>query len=55
LTSYNKAIDLNPSNAAAWYGKGLVLKFLGSENEAEKALAKAREMGYNNSTKPEDI
>ncbi len=50
LTSYNKAIELNPSNAAAWYGKGLVLKSLNSTTESEKAFAKSEELGYMNST-----
>jgi tetratricopeptide (TPR) repeat protein len=54
LTSYNNAIELNPSNGAAWYGKGLLLYLLGSGNESEKAIAKARELGYN-STKSEAL
>jgi Flp pilus assembly protein TadD len=41
-----KAIEIDPKMAKAWYLKGIVLKNLGRTNEAELALAKAKELGY---------
>jgi tetratricopeptide (TPR) repeat protein len=55
LTSFNQSIQLSPSNAAAWHGKGLILKSLNSTQESEKALSKAEDLGYKNSTKPETL
>lgn len=47
LRCYDKSIEINPKNADAWNNKGVVLKELGRNSEAEDAFAKSRELGYN--------
>lgn len=47
LKAYDKVIELNPTHAATWNEKGLALKALGRQAEADAAFAKAKELGYN--------
>jgi tetratricopeptide (TPR) repeat protein len=42
LRCYDKAIEIDPENVDVWYNKAVVLKELGRDTEAEKALAKAK-------------
>ena len=55
VKAYDKAIQIAQSSpsflakqvsAKAWYNKGLVLKALGHQSEADASFAKAKEMGY---------
>lgn len=46
LEAYDRAIQIDPKDIDAWKGKGDTLKALGYSSEAEKAFAKARELGY---------
>ena len=42
IKACDKAIGLDPKYAIAWYSKGQILK-----GQADAAIAKARELGYN--------
>lgn len=46
LQAYNKAIEINPQLVVAWSGKAKALRALGRTTEADAAMAKARELGY---------
>jgi tetratricopeptide (TPR) repeat protein len=46
IKAYDKAIDLNPQLAEAWYSKSQVLEALGRTSEAEAAYAEAKDLGY---------
>ncbi len=46
IYAYDQAIRLNPNDASAYFGKNLALRLLGRTAEAERALAKVRELGY---------
>jgi tetratricopeptide (TPR) repeat protein len=41
LTSYNKAIQIDPGNADAWFNKGMLLKNMGQAKEATKCIEKS--------------
>lgn len=38
LASYNKAIQLDPSHADAWFNKGMILKQKGRNTEATRCI-----------------
>ncbi|GAG17678.1 unnamed protein product, partial [marine sediment metagenome] len=40
----NKAIELNPIDADAWYNKGVVLEQLGQPDDAKAAYAEAAKL-----------
>jgi tetratricopeptide (TPR) repeat protein len=44
IQAYDKAIELNPSFAVAWYNKGRALKKHNHNIEANDAFARAREL-----------
>ena len=49
VSAYDKAIQLFPSEqmtGSTWYKKGVALKAQGKQSEADAALAKAKELGY---------
>jgi tetratricopeptide (TPR) repeat protein len=46
IHAFNRAIEIYPKFALAWFNKGNALKSLGNTTEAETAFAKAKEMGY---------
>ena len=46
LTSINTTINLNPDSGAAWQLRGLILQTKGQNLEANAAMARARELGY---------
>ncbi len=46
LRSYNMAIDINPRDGMLWFNKGKVLRLLERTDEANVAMAMARELGY---------
>jgi tetratricopeptide (TPR) repeat protein len=54
IKCYDDAIRLDPSYAAAWYNKGEALRKLHRNSEADAALAKAKELGYNGSIPSSD-
>jgi tetratricopeptide (TPR) repeat protein len=41
LDAFNKAIELDPQNADAWYNKGVVLELMGKTYAAEDSYSKA--------------
>ena len=43
---YEQLIMINPKDGKAWYGKGHMLHKLNNKEEAEKCIAKAKELGY---------
>ncbi|HRU78829.1 MAG TPA: tetratricopeptide repeat protein [Rectinema sp.] len=43
---YDEAIKQDPKDYNAWYNKADALRMLHRNSEAEKAYAKARELGY---------
>jgi tetratricopeptide (TPR) repeat protein len=45
LRTYQRCIDLEPDSGVSWYRKGNVLKKLGRDDDAKKALTKAEELG----------
>ena len=47
LKSYERAIEINPNDAEAWYNKGAVLGNLGKHDEALKCFDKAIEINPN--------
>lgn len=44
LRCYEKAIEIKPQDAEAWYNKGIILKKIGRTTEANVAFAKAKEL-----------
>jgi len=46
LQCFEKAIELDPKYASAWYNKGMALKSLGRATEADETFAEAKELGY---------
>lgn len=46
ILSYDEAIRLYPNYAKAWYNKGIALRRLGRDTEADTVIAKAKELGY---------
>jgi Flp pilus assembly protein TadD len=44
--AFDKAVEINPQLAEAWNCKGIALKALGRNSEADSAFAKAKELGY---------
>ena len=44
IECYNQAIEIDPEYALAWNNKGIALKALGSNKEAEYASNKAKEL-----------
>ena len=44
ITCHDETIRLNPEDPTAWYNKGIALKKLGRDEEAEQCFAKAREL-----------
>ena len=44
LSFYDKAIDLSPGYADAWYNKAELLKHNGNDTEAETCFAKVKEL-----------
>jgi tetratricopeptide (TPR) repeat protein len=48
LVAFNKALEINPNDAAAWYDKGLALHELGKYKEAIASFDKAIEFNPNN-------
>jgi len=47
VNCYDKAIEINPNDAAAWYGKGLALKQIGHPEEALNCYEKAMDISPN--------
>jgi Flp pilus assembly protein TadD len=45
LTSYNRAIELDPETAWAWVGKAACLRLLGRYQQADRAERHARKLG----------
>lgn len=46
LIYLNKAIELDPQSAHAWYNKGIALRALGRINEAKAAFARSKDLWY---------
>ena len=46
LAAYEQALRLDPDNANAYNGKGLIFDQLKRPVEAEQAFAKAKQLGY---------
>ncbi len=44
ITSYDKAIEIDPNYAKAWHNKGLALKKQGNHIEAEQCFKIAKEL-----------
>ena len=44
LDAFNKAIKLDPIDAAAWYNKGVILEQLGLPDEAKLIYARAAKL-----------
>lgn len=47
LRSYEMAIDINPNDGMFWSNKGNMLKLFGRIDEADAAIARGKELGYN--------
>ena len=43
---YNKAIQLNPNFAEAYFGRGKCYEAMGDKAKAQADFAKAKELGY---------
>jgi len=41
IASYNKALQIDPSHADAWFNKGMVLKKIGQNKEAMQCIEKS--------------
>ncbi len=52
IKAYDKAIEINPENADAWYNKGFALYELGKNEEATKAYDTARKIIQRNKSSP---
>jgi Flp pilus assembly protein TadD len=46
IEALDKALELDPQFAYAWYNKGVVLEKLGKSDEAQVCYDKAKELGY---------
>jgi Flp pilus assembly protein TadD len=46
IKAFDKAIEIEPQHALAWYNKGTALMLLRRNSEADAAFAKAKELGY---------
>ena len=46
INCYDKLIEINKKNAAAWQNKGTLLQKLERENDADACFKKAIELGY---------
>jgi hypothetical protein len=46
LEIYNGILEIEPTNAKAWYLEGCVLFDIGRENESKKCFDMARHLGY---------
>jgi tetratricopeptide (TPR) repeat protein len=46
VNCYDRAIDIDPKLAKAWYNKGLALQKLSREKEAQVAFIMAMELGH---------
>jgi len=46
VMAYNEILDIDPLDGNTWYNKGIVLKELGRDKEAETAFIRAKEQGY---------
>lgn len=46
IKAFCEAIGLAPKLAEAWYNKGLALQMIGRTSDADKAFAKAKELGF---------
>ncbi|MFB3765157.1 MAG: tetratricopeptide repeat protein [Methanotrichaceae archaeon] len=46
LIAFTKAAEIDPQNVDAWVAKYKILTELGKHDEADEALAKARDLGY---------
>jgi len=46
INAFDEAIKINPQFAKAWYNKAIALKTQGSDAEADEALTKAKDLGY---------
>jgi Flp pilus assembly protein TadD len=46
LSAFDKAIEINPQDANIWICRGLTLKKLDRNLEANAALMQAKELGY---------
>ena len=44
LSSYEKAIEISPGYADAWYNKAEILKHKGQNDEAETCFSKVKEL-----------
>jgi tetratricopeptide (TPR) repeat protein len=45
IRSYEEAIRIKPDFAEAWYNKGISLRTVGEQKDADQCFAKARELG----------
>jgi tetratricopeptide (TPR) repeat protein len=41
IASYNKALEIDPSHADAWFNKGMVLKKMGRTKESAQCIEKS--------------
>ena len=41
IASYNKALEIDPSHADAWFNKGMVLKKIGRTKESAQCIEKS--------------
>jgi tetratricopeptide (TPR) repeat protein len=41
IASYNKALQIDPSHAEAWFNKGMILKKMGQTKEATQCIEKS--------------
>jgi len=46
IQDYNKAIELKPNYAKAYYGRGIIKILLGQKDNARLYLSKAGELGF---------
>jgi tetratricopeptide (TPR) repeat protein len=44
LKAFDKAIELDPASANAWYNKGIALGGLDRHEKAQKSIRKAKEL-----------
>jgi Flp pilus assembly protein TadD len=46
IVAFDKALELDPSNADAWHGKAIALEKLDRTTEANASLEEARKLRY---------
>ena len=46
LSCFERATELNPKDAHAWWNKGVALQELGRDTLANECLDKAKQLGY---------